>query len=96
MAVEAKSKKKMIPKAQKGYIVIHEGRCKGCDLCIPVCPVDIIEKCDFTHVNEKGWIPVEVNNMSHCVACKLCAIVCPDQAIDVFLFDKPIPIEAGG
>ena len=36
MAMEAKSKKKMIPKAQKGYIVIHEGRCKGCDLCIPV------------------------------------------------------------
>ncbi len=74
---------------QKGYIHIAEHRCKGCDLCIPVCPVDIIEKADPQHVNEMGWRPVQVSNMGRCVACALCAVVCPDLAIDVFRFIKP-------
>jgi 2-oxoglutarate ferredoxin oxidoreductase subunit delta len=77
-------------KKQLGYIVVDEQRCKGCDLCIPACPVDIIVKSGPSRVNLRGWIPVEVTDMSKCIACNLCAIVCPDQAIDVFRFAKPI------
>lgn len=84
-------KKAATVKAQKGYIEILDDRCKGCDLCVPVCPVDIIEKASSDKVNWMGWIPVQVSDMSKCIACKLCAVVCPDQAINVFRFDKPIP-----
>jgi 2-oxoglutarate ferredoxin oxidoreductase subunit delta len=82
--------KKPKKKKQMGYIVVHEQRCKGCDLCIPACPVDIIVKCGPDKVNMMGWIPVEVTDMTRCIACSLCAIVCPDQAIDVFRFAKPV------
>jgi 2-oxoglutarate ferredoxin oxidoreductase subunit delta len=84
------------PKAQRGYIVIHEDRCKGCDLCIPECPVEIISKVGSDRVNWMGWLPVEVLNdeMKYCIACNLCAMICPDQAIEVFRFAKPVPHEA--
>jgi 2-oxoglutarate ferredoxin oxidoreductase subunit delta len=87
---QAESKAKPKRKPQMGYIVIHEQRCKGCDLCIPACPVEIISKVGPGRVNLMGWIPVEVTDMTRCIACNLCAMVCPDQAIDVFRFAKPI------
>ena len=87
---ETTARKKTKRKPQLGYIVIHEQRCKGCDLCIPACPVDIIVKSGPERVNFLGWIPVEVTDMTRCIACNLCATVCPDQAIDVFRFAKPI------
>lgn len=73
---------------QKGFIRIAEDRCKGCDLCIPACPVDIIAKADVQRTNALGWRPVRVTDMSRCVACRLCAVVCPDLAIEVFRFKK--------
>ena len=86
------------PDAQRGYIRILEDRCKGCDLCIPACPVDIIEKSGPDKVNWMGWIPVEVpdEDMKYCLACNLCAWICPDQAIEVFRFRKPVPHEELG
>ena len=88
---EKKEKKKA--KLQRGYIVVHAHRCKGCDLCIPVCPVDIIVKAGPERVNWMGWTPVAVEGMEYCLACNLCAMICPDQAIEVFKFAKPIPHE---
>ena len=88
--IETDTPRKKKPPLQHGYIVIHEQRCKGCDLCIPVCPVDIIVKAGPQRINLSGWIPVEVTDMTRCIACNLCATVCPDQAIDVFRFAKPI------
>jgi 2-oxoglutarate ferredoxin oxidoreductase subunit delta len=87
---EAVGSTKTKAKVQHGYVVIHEHRCKGCDLCIPACPVDIIVKAGPGKLNWMGWIPVEVEDMSRCIACNLCATVCPDQAIDVFRFARPI------
>jgi 2-oxoglutarate ferredoxin oxidoreductase subunit delta len=83
-------------KAQKGYIDIIADRCKGCDLCIPVCPTDVIEKGTSADVNRIGWIIVKATRMQDCIACRLCAVVCPDQAIEVFRFDRPIPHEGQG
>jgi ferredoxin len=50
------------PKAQRGYIDILVDRCKGCDLCIPACPVEIIEKYGPGNVNWMGWLPVRVSD----------------------------------
>lgn len=88
--IEADTARQKKPSAQHGYIVIDEQRCKGCDLCIPACPVDIIVKAGLRRINLSGRIPVEVTDMTRCIACNLCATVCPDQAIDVFRFARPI------
>ncbi len=85
------SKRVPRPNNQRGYIQVLEQRCKGCDLCIPACPVDIIEKAPPARVNMMGWIPVEVSDMKFCLGCNLCALVCPDQAIEVYKFKTPIP-----
>lgn len=81
------------PDAQRGYIEIFEQLCKGCDLCIPACPVRIIEP--GQGANMMGWRPVivEPDLMKYCIGCNLCAMVCPDQAIEVFRFDQPVPHE---
>ncbi len=71
---------------QLGYIVILDNRCKACDLCIVDCPQKIIVKSE--RVNRRGYIVVEVDDMTKCTACNLCAMVCPDRAIDVYRFDK--------
>ena len=94
-ATTAQRPKPPRPKAQRGYIHILEDRCKGCDLCIPECPVDIIVKAGPEKVNWMGWLPVEVpgGEMKYCIACNLCAMICPDQAIEVFRFTKPVPHE---
>jgi 2-oxoglutarate ferredoxin oxidoreductase subunit delta len=76
---------------QRGYIVVLEERCKGCELCVPACPEDILVMSRRT--NSKGWNVVDTQAMEKCIACNLCALICPDRAIDVYRFDKPIKVE---
>jgi len=73
---------------QLGTVKILDDRCKGCDLCVPECPVDILEM--GSRVNKKGYPLVEVIDVKKCIACNLCALICPDRAIEVMRFDKPI------
>jgi len=75
---------------QRGYIVVLEERCKGCELCVPACPENILL---MSHrANRSGWNLVETQDMEKCIACNLCALICPDRAIDVFRFDAPLKI----
>ncbi len=63
-----------------GKIIINTERCKGCGLCIIVCPkkgIIISEKS-----NKSGYFPAQVSN-ADCTGCCLCAFVCPDVAIEV-------------
>lgn len=76
---------------QRGYIVVLEERCKGCELCVPACPEDILLMGRRT--NSSGWNLVETQDMEKCIACNLCALICPDRAIDVYRFDKPVKVE---
>ncbi len=63
-------------------IVIDEERCKGCGLCIPVCPKNLIAMSD--RLNNKGYHPVEQVGEEECTACGLCYLICPDVAIEVW------------
>ena len=65
-----------------GKVTIHENVCKGCGLCTVVCPKKIM-KMNRTKLNEKGYHPSMVEDMSKCIACGMCAIMCPDSAIKV-------------
>jgi 2-oxoglutarate ferredoxin oxidoreductase subunit delta len=69
----------------KHYIEIQSEVCKGCRLCIPECPKDVIEIGDS--FNKKGWVYAVAAHNELCIGCKKCAIVCPDVAIRVFKED---------
>ena len=56
--------------------------CKGCGLCVTICPKQIIEiKKD--EINKKGHSPAGITDQSKCIACAFCATICPDCVITV-------------
>ncbi|MHC4423611.1 MAG: 4Fe-4S dicluster domain-containing protein [Planctomycetota bacterium] len=75
-----------------GKIIIDTERCKGCSLCVTVCPKNSIIVSE--HSNEKGYFPAQANN-TDCTACAMCAIICPDAVIEVRCDDKIIAIDPG-
>ncbi len=66
----------------KGKVTFDEDACKGCELCVAVCPVKIIEL-NREKINSKGYSPAHVVEMEKCIACGNCAIMCPDSVIRV-------------
>lgn len=76
----------------KGRIVVDEGMCKGCQLCVPVCPYNLIQMAE--HFNARGYRPARlVDPESRCTGCTLCAMICPDAVITVYreVKVKPAP-----
>ncbi|MDD2716843.1 MAG: ferredoxin family protein [Candidatus Wallbacteria bacterium] len=62
-------------------IVIKEEICKGCALCVRLCPKKVIKI--GTQLNAKGYHPA-VYAGDGCIACRACAMTCPDVAIEIF------------
>lgn len=56
--------------------------CKGCGLCVTVCPKKILALSTDT-INSKGYYPSLCIDDSKCIGCTFCAIICPDCAIIV-------------
>ena len=67
----------------KGRLVFRSDRCKGCELCVSVCPKKIL-KPDEMNVNAKGYHPVTVTDENECIGCASCAVMCPDGIINVY------------
>lgn len=67
----------------KGIVVIDTEICKGCELCIEVCPVEIL-KIEKIAINKSGYLPAFVTDGYKCTACANCAIMCPDSAISIY------------
>lgn len=67
----------------KAKVVIKKDRCKGCELCISVCPKNILA-IDDTEVNANGYHAVSVVNEDECIACASCGLMCPDGAINIY------------
>lgn len=65
---------------KKGKITINEFYCKGCGLCVSVCPKSILAL-DETRINLNGYHSCTVTDMDECIACANCAKMCPDGAI---------------
>jgi len=65
-----------------GKIVIDKERCKGCQLCMEICPKKLIQLSD--EFNEKGYHFVFFDGSEGCTGCTMCGRICPDIAIEVY------------
>ena len=63
-------------------VTFNEDRCKGCGLCVSVCPKGIV-KMASDRLNKKGFHPATVEEMDKCIGCAACATMCPDTVIEV-------------
>jgi 2-oxoglutarate ferredoxin oxidoreductase subunit delta len=57
-------------------VIIEVDKCKGCGICITVCPKKILK---FSgKFNVSGYNYVECTDESMCILCKSCVLMCPD------------------
>ncbi|MGY5861042.1 MAG: 4Fe-4S binding protein [Candidatus Thorarchaeota archaeon] len=62
-------------------IVVDAKLCKGCLICISVCPHGVLRKAD--EVDNRGFFLPVVEDLEACKVCRLCEMECPDFAICV-------------
>jgi 2-oxoglutarate ferredoxin oxidoreductase subunit delta len=62
-------------------VEFDEERCKGCELCISVCPRKVLALAEY--FNGKGFRPATIVKIDECTSCAICASMCPDVVITV-------------
>ena len=62
-------------------IEIKQEWCKGCYICVELCPREVLERDETAFV--RGFHPVVVVHPEDCSLCRLCELLCPDLAIAV-------------
>lgn len=62
-------------------VFIEKDACKGCGICIMVCPKKILEFTD--ELNQKGFYYPKLIHADKCILCENCMIYCPDFAVVV-------------
>jgi 2-oxoglutarate ferredoxin oxidoreductase subunit delta len=74
-----------------GKITIDFERCKGCGLCVTVCPRNsiVISK----RSNRNGYFPAQTANCD-CTGCAMCALICPEAVIRVYRDSKIVAQKA--
>jgi len=60
---------------------VNAAYCKGCLICVEVCPAAAIRPCPM--INSRGYTLPEEDDMSRCTGCRLCETVCPDFAVAI-------------
>ena len=63
-----------------GKIKLSTERCKGCFLCVSVCPVKALSPSG--ELGEKGYEIVKVDE-EKCIQCGSCYLMCPDYVIEI-------------
>ena len=60
-------------------IVIEAGYCKGCGICIWVCPKSVLAISE--ELSDRGYYPPKIVDAEACSSCRQCELYCPDCAI---------------
>ena len=66
----------------KGWIVVDDWYCKGCELCVHACPQEVMG-IDMARLTPKGYHPAFLK-AEGCTGCAICAVVCPEAALTVY------------
>ena len=62
-------------------IIIDKNHCKGCELCVKACPMQVLSM--SKDITVRGYFYAQMQDPSRCIGCRICAITCPDAAITV-------------
>ncbi|MFW6279337.1 MAG: 4Fe-4S dicluster domain-containing protein [Bacillota bacterium] len=73
-------------KTEEKKVEIDAKNCKGCELCVGVCPVNIIQM--SSEINDRGYPYAEVEDQEKCLSCGRCAMICPDVIIKVYKIEN--------
>ncbi len=92
MLIEFRFEVKVQSTKMTGKIIINTERCKGCGLCVQVCPRASIAISKRS--NKSGYFPAKVKN-SDCTGWAACAIICPEAVIEVSRDNDIVAVEAG-
>jgi len=81
--------------ANANFAHIEPDLCKGCRLCVEVCPRDCLQM--GTEINRLGYQYARFVNYT-CTACGMCFYACPEPGAITVYRDEPIPetVGAGG
>ena len=78
-ALERRARKKPSPK--RNELTLVPVYCKGCGLCVDICPTGTLQLED--NVESKFGVMAKVDAPGYCIGCKMCEMRCPDFAIFV-------------
>jgi len=70
-------------------VIINAKYCKGCRLCIDVCPKHALKLSG--QLSDAGVEIIAFDPNAGCTACLLCATICPDAAVTVMVDEKEAP-----
>ncbi len=76
----------MAAKKKIKEIVINTNWCKGCRICVSVCP---------KHVLAMDQLVATVVDLDSCIVCGLCEMSCPDFCIEVIPEGESAAVPAG-
>lgn len=68
------------------YIAVETDYCKGCGLCVSVCPEDLLALSEERSAS--GYRTAFLGDADRCTGCCFCARMCPDVAIEVYREDR--------
>lgn len=74
-------KSQQVAKRKEFDIAIDGELCKGCAICVFMCPRRVLKMSDSP--TDKGVHIPEVKDQDQCNGCLLCELHCPDFAIFV-------------
>ena len=82
-------------KGARGTVIVHADECKGCALCVNVCPTHDLQIAQG-RLNRLGYHPVEFLD-NGCTACGVCFYACPEpDALRVLRKGHPALVAARG
>lgn len=71
----------------RGQVYLIPERCKGCEICVELCPKDVLQVSINTNVKGYHYPEIAPGKENACVHCDFCTVVCPEFAI--FTMEDP-------
>ena len=60
-------------------IFIDEDFCKGCNICVELCNLDVFDISE--QINNKGYyVPIPAR-LENCNGCQICELSCPELSV---------------